>query len=124
MKLTEENFYLYAAQHYNNPCCCGVQDFEDDLSRFSSIKRLLNRYEKTGEMPERLVLNHIIILHNVFGKALLEMLFLKVEPKFWPQMKTFLVFLGYLPEHLRIFGTVEEVDIPLDAKIVTTLRQI
>ena len=67
MKLTEENLYLYAAKHYYNPKFIDAEEFQEDLKRFKYIKRLLRKYYDTGILKERLLLNHIIVLHNVFG---------------------------------------------------------
>ena len=116
--LTEENFSLYAAKNYNNPQCLDVEEFNDDLARFKYIKRLLRKYRQTGEIQERLVLNHLIILYNVFGiEAANRMVFYKLEEELWPAVKTFLVFLSYLPEN-------ERVEVPLDMTIANILRKI
>ena len=121
-KLTNKNFKLYAAQHYNNPECTDVEEFQQDLNRFKYLKRLLTRYELTGELQERLILNHLIILQNVFGASCSSrMLFFKIDKELFPQLKTFLVYLNYLPD------TIPEVkvdEIPLDATIITQLRKI
>ena len=116
--LTEDNFTLYAAKNYNNPQCLDVEEFNDDLARFKYIKRLLRKYRQTGEIQERLVLNHLIILYNVFGiEAANRMVFYKLEEELWPAIKTFLVFLNYLPEN-------ERVEVPLDMTIANILRKI
>jgi hypothetical protein len=116
--IDEDNFPLYAAKNYNNPQCLDVEEFYDDLARFKYIKRLLRKYRTSGELQERLVLNHLIILYNVFGiEAANRMLFYKLEAELWPAIKTFLVFLNYLPEH-------EKVEIPLDPNITNILRKI
>lgn len=124
IELTQDTFLLYAAQHYNNPSCISLREFDGDLKRFKYIKRLLKKYKKTGNVSERLVLNHFILLHNVFAEALIPMMFLKFEPEYWSEVKTFLVFLNYLPEHYQITKTVNEVDVPLDGKIINQLRKI
>lgn len=117
-ELTEENFILYAAKNYNNPQCLDVEEFYDDLARFKYLKRLLRVYRRTGEIQERLVLNHLIIIYNVFGiEAANRMVFHKLEEELWPVVKTFLVFLNFLPE-------TERVEIPLDLKIANILRKI
>lgn len=121
---TPENFLLYAAQNYNNPSCISLKEFESDLKRFKYIKRLLKRYKKTGLLSERLILNHLILLHNVFNEALLKMMFLKFEEEYWAQIKTFLVFLNYLPDNFQINKIVNESVIPLDSNIVDRLRKI
>lgn len=124
IELTQDTFLLYAAQHYNNPSCISLREFESDLKRFKYIKRLLKRYKKSGVLSERLLLNHLILLHNVFSDALVPMLFLKFEEEFWPQIKTFLVFLNYLPEDFHITKNIKETEIPLDDNIITRLRKI
>jgi len=79
--LTHENFLIYAIKNYDNPNCRGLHDFYEDLKRFKYLKRLFKRYEKTGRLNERLILNHLIILYNVFGPFATSMLFYKVEKK-------------------------------------------
>ena len=124
IELTQDTFLLYAAQHYNNPSCTSIKEFVGDLKRFKYIKRLLKRYKKSGTLSERLVLNHLILLHNVFGVALVPMLFLKFEMEFWPEIKTFLVYLNYLPERFQISKQVNETDIELDVNVINKLRKI
>jgi len=124
IELTQDTFLLYAAQHYNNPSCTSIKEFDGDLKRFKYIKRLLKRYKKSGTLSERLVLNHLILLHNVFGVALVPMLFLKFEMEFWPEIKTFLVYLNYLPERFQISKQVNETDIELDVNVINKLRKI
>lgn len=102
----------------------GMKEFENDLKRFKYIKRLLKRYTKTRVISERLLLNHLILLHNVFGDAILPMLFYKIEEQYWSQLKTFLVFLSYLPDNYRVSETINESDIALDAAIVAQLRKL
>jgi hypothetical protein len=124
ISLTSENYLLYAAKHYNNPSCSGVSEFHDDLKRFKYIKRLLKKYKKTGEIPDRLILNHLILLHNVFSDALIPLLFFKIEEEYWPQLKTFLVYLNYLPDNYSVTNTTIESAITLDRQIVNKLRTI
>ena len=97
-KLDESNALLYAAKHYDNPQCYDTIEFYDDLKRFQYLKRLFNRYKETGELKERLVINHIIILYNVFGDAATPLLFYKIDSEFWSIVKTFVIYLGRLPE--------------------------
>src|SRR5665647_567016 len=117
MFLTDENYLLYAVKAYDNPGCTGMKEFQDDLKRFKYIKRLLKQYEKSGEIADHLILNHIILLHNVFGAALVTLLFFKFEERHWPQIKTFLVFLEYLPDNYMIHDIISETEIPLDKSI-------
>tara|TARA_Y100000034_G_scaffold65295_1_gene78952 strand:- start:145 stop:522 length:378 start_codon:yes stop_codon:yes gene_type:complete len=120
--LNEDNFVLYAMKLYNNPQCSNTEEFYEDLNRLKYIKRLLRRYDKTGVLRERLILNHIIILANVFGvEGAVRLLFYKVEKKLYSLLKTFLIFLQYLPE--KQTGTEYDI-IPLDNKIIDTLRKL
>ena len=126
-ELNEENFIMYAIKHYDNPNCKGMAEFLDDLKRFKYLKRLLRKYNATKDLKERLILNHIIIIYNLFGsEAATKMLFYKIEKKFWSQLKTFLVFLNYMPLKIIVSKGVEvlESDIPLDENILEILRKI
>lgn len=124
MILTKENFILYAAHHYNNPHCFEMEEFYDDIKRFKYIKRLLIKYKDTGELRERLILNHIIILYNVFGSAASEMLFLKLD-NYLKELKPFLILLNYMPDLLTLHNKkIYSSDIPLDNVIVEKLRKI
>tara|TARA_Y100001970_G_scaffold272942_1_gene370365 strand:+ start:21079 stop:21438 length:360 start_codon:yes stop_codon:yes gene_type:complete len=98
--LNDDNFLLFASKHYENPQGITYDDFLEDLKRFKYIKRLLKRYEKTGELKTHLILNHIIILFNVFGDASTPMLFHKIDEHHWSMLKSFLKYLNYLPEEL------------------------
>lgn len=121
MQLTDDNFFLYAMHHYDNPQCQTVEEFEEDLKRFLYIKKLLARYERTGELKERLILNHIIVLYNIFGGRLNEMLFHKIEKNHWPALVTFLIYLNKIEDTV---GSIKISDIPIDQKIVNILRKI
>ena len=88
--LNDDNFLLFASKHYENPQGITYDDFLEDLKRFKYIKRLLKRYEKTGELKTHLILNHIIILFNVFGDASTPMLFHKIDEHHWSMLKSFL----------------------------------
>jgi len=117
-ELSEENFELFAAKHYNNPQCVDISEFHEDLARYKYVKRLLRKYHQTGEIQERLVLNHLIVIYNMFGiQAANRMSFYRIEEELWPALKTFLVFLNFLPED-------EKVEIPIDLKIADILRKI
>ena len=100
-ELTPENWTIFAIKNYNNPQSVTYSDFEEDLKRFKYIKRLLRRYETTGEFRKHLILNHIILLYNVFGDAATPLLFYKIEDTYWPVIKSFMVFLDRLPESLN-----------------------
>lgn len=122
-KLTENNFLLYAMHHYDNPQCHSVAEFEEDLKRFLYLKKLFTRYQQNDELRERLILNHIIVLYNIFGEAATQMLFYKIEEKYWSTLVTFLVYLGRMPDELPNFG-VSLSDIELDEKVIKALRNI
>ena len=99
-KLTKDNIMMYAIQHYHNPSCEGMSEFNDDMKRFKYIKRLFRKYEETDILKERLLLNHIIILNNLFGaEASSTLLFFKTEQVHWPILKGFLEFLNIMPEN-------------------------
>jgi hypothetical protein len=126
-KLDESNFMLYAAKHYDNPQCFDTLEFYEDLARFKYIKRLFNRYEESGELKERLIVNHLIILYNVFGPATTRMLFFKLNGHLH-LLKPFILLLGFLPERVTGIGvenkTIISSDIPMDENIVKLLRKI
>lgn len=122
--LTDDNFLLYAAKHYDNPGCHDVNEFYEDLNRIKYIKRLLNKYKEGGELKHRLILNHIITLYNVFGSpATTNMLFLKLNG-YYEYIKPFLILLNYMPENsIKINNNViYPNDIKLDSIIVEQLR--
>lgn len=122
-KLNNNNFILYVSKYYDNPQCDSMDEFNEDLNRIKYIKRLLRKYIKTGILRERLILNHLIILQNVFGPLVTSrILFFKVDKELYSELKTFLIYLNYLPE-----DSISEVnldEIPLDNKIVSILRKI
>lgn len=125
--LDDSNFVLYAAKHYDNPQCYDVEEFHDDLKRFKYLKRLLGKYEDTGELRENLILNHIIVLYNVFGDAATRMLFFKLVG-YYSYLKPFLVLLDRMPDVLVGVGFSTSVikgnDIVMDTNIVQKLRKI
>ena len=96
-KITPSNVLMYAIKNYNNPHCEGEKEFEDDLKRFKYIKRLLRKYYDTKVLKERLLLNHIIVLNNVFGPdACATLLLYKIQPEYWPVLKSFLLYLNIM----------------------------
>ena len=122
MKLFDElnnaNFELYAAKHYRNNQCLSVEEFHDDVAKFKYVVRLLRRYRDTGKIQERLLLNHIITIYNVFEIAAANrMIFHRVDIDLWPELKTFLVYLNYLPENLHK-------NINIDLSIATKLKDL
>jgi hypothetical protein len=98
-ELNEDNFLLFAIKHYENPQAVTREDFDKDLNHFKYIKRLLKRYKSGGQLKTHLLLNHFIILYNIFGEATTPMLFFKIEKDLWPTMKSFIIFLGKWPEY-------------------------
>jgi hypothetical protein len=124
--LNEKNFLLYAMQHYENPQCVEVEEFNDDLKKIKYIKRLFNQYAIEGVLKERLLLNHIIVFYNVFSvEAATRILFYKLEEDVWPMLKTFLFYLNFLPSTIESVNgkTILTIEIPMDQGIVDSLRK-
>ena len=124
--LNEKNFLLYAMQHYENPQCVEVEEFNDDLKKIKYIKRLFNQYAIEGVLKERLLLNHVIVFYNVFSvEAATRILFYKLEEDVWPMLKTFLFYLNFLPDKIESINgrTITTTDIPMDQGIVDSLRK-
>jgi len=120
--LNNDNYILYSMKYYDNPQCESISEFNDDLNRTKYLKRLFKKYKINNILKERLILNHIIIFYNVFGvEAGTRILFFKIEKEYHPILKTFLVYLNYLPEEIP---EADLVTIPLDLKIMSTLRKI
>lgn len=104
MQLNDNNFSLFAAKYYNNPNCTDILEFHDDLNRIKYVKRLLKGYNETGELKERLLLNHMITLYNVFEpQACTKMLVFKL-PDHLPVLKSFLSYLGVWQERISEIG--------------------
>ena len=125
--LNDDNFLMYAMREYTNVQCTDTEEFYDDLKKIKYIKRLFNIYTNTGQLKERLILNHLIVFYNVFSvQAGTRILFYKIEKDFWPLLKTFLIFLDRMPEKIdSIRGeTILTSNIKLDDGIVTRLRSI
>lgn len=126
-KLDDDNFVLFAAKHYDNTQCHDTIEFYDDLKRFKYLKRLFGKYEESGELRERLILNHLIILYNVFGEHATRMLFVKLE-QYAKYLKPFLVLLNFMPDKIVNVGsegkTIYNSDIPMDQYIIDVLRKI
>ena len=119
-ELNEDNFLLFAIKHYENPQAVTREDFDKDLNHFKYIKRLLKRYKNTGQLKTHLLLNHFIILYNIFGEATTPMLFFKIEKELWSVMKTFVIFLNKLPDYPHCYIH----DIPLDDSCLLELQKI
>jgi len=126
-ELNDDNFLIFAIKNYQNSSCTGMAELEDDIKRFKYLKRLFNRYEKTGEPNERLIINHLILLYNVFGKATTEMLFFKLEEKYWTNLKTYLVYLNRMPlEEVYSQGIKvnKGVNVTLNEELIKILRKL
>ena len=125
--LNDGNFLIYAAKCYDRPHIL-QSEFEDDLKRIKYVKRLLRKYRQTGEFKERLVLNHVIILSNVFGvEATTNMLLFKVDQEDYPLLKTILIYLNYMPSRLNVTFDkyyIRQEEIPVDLNIANVLRTI
>ncbi len=119
-ELNEDNYVMFAIKHYENPHAVTQDDFYEDLKRFKWIKRLLKRYQTTGILKSHLLINHFIILYNVFGEAATPLLFFKIDKELWPVVKTFVVYLGRLPEYPK--SSLH--DIPLDDNCLQDLDRI
>ena len=123
--LTDGNFTLFAARYYENPHCLTEEEFEDDLKRFRYLKRLFNKYKQTGELKDRLIINHFVVLYNVFHhRAATKMICLKLYDEL-TYVKPFLIMLGYWPDRIEgINGKiVVDSDISLDMNVTNTLRE-
>jgi hypothetical protein len=116
--LTEENLLLFAAKNYYNPKCIDAEEFYEDFNRIKYIKKLLKKYEQSGVLSERLILNHIIVFFNVFGiEPSLRMLEYKLEENYWPVVKPFLILLRYITNE-------QYTNVEMDKNVIDILRQI
>jgi len=126
-KLSDDNFLIYCAKHYDNPQCHSTEEFIEDLKRIKYIKKLITRYIDSGELKDRLILNHLIILYNVFGaEHMARILYLKMRVQF-KYIKPFLILLGVLPEkiyNIRDEAVVNTDSISMDGVIVQALRKV
>ena len=117
-KITSENVNIYAIKHYDNPHCENEKEFYDDMKRFKYIKRLLKKYDTSGILKERLLLNHIIILRNLFGnEACVTLLIFKTQREYLSALKSFLIFLNMIRED-------ELEDIKADPHVLEVLRKV
>jgi hypothetical protein len=124
--LTSENILLYAVKAYDKPNCI-MSEFKEDMKRFNYLKRLFRRYRKDGEVKDRLIINHLVVLYNVFGvEVATRILFYKMSKDDFSALKTYLLFLNYMPNVVRgIKGNdIISSDIPVDMIIADTLRNI
>ena len=119
-ELNEDNYMMFEIKHYENPQAVTQEDFYEDLKKFKYIKRLLKRYQKSGELKSHLLLNHFKCLYNVFDDAATPLLFFKIDRELWSVLKTFLVFLGRIPEYPK--SAVH--DIPVDVECLGMLNKV
>ena len=117
-EITKDNWLLFAQHNYDNPTLQREEEFYDDIKRFKYLKRLFRKYQITNEIKVRLVVNHIIVLQNVFGvEASITLLLHKIEKEYWSILKTVLDYLGYLYSH-------ELKDVKTDKRIEELLRDL
>jgi len=120
--LNDDNYMMFAMKMYNNPQCKNISEFQEDMNRIKYLKRLLRKYKASGELRERLILNHIIIFYNVFDIIpATRLLFSRIERDLHPYLKTFIVFLNNLPQNIP---ETDLLNIPLDRRIINKLREI
>lgn len=119
-ELNEDNYILFAIKFYDNPQAVTYSDFESDLKRIRYVKRLLKKYKNTGELKTHLVLNHLIILFNVFSDATVPLLFFNLDKDLWPSIKSFLIFLNRLPEYPK----TQIHEIPVDTYCLQNLEAL
>jgi hypothetical protein len=125
--ITAENVLMYALKHYSNPACHGMHEFQEDVDRIKYLKRLFRRYLAKGVLKERLILNHLIVIYNVFGpEAGTRILFARLDEDLWPILKTFLVFLDFMPTRIEGIHSKAIISdhIGLDQKLIQRLRAI
>jgi hypothetical protein len=120
---SEADFLQYAMHHYDNPQCSTVTEFEEDLKKFLYLKKLFTRYKKNDELKERLILNHLIVLFNLFGESANKMLFYKIEKEDWGVLATFLHYIQRMPEYVPETN-VKVIDLTLDQRVIKELRKI
>ena len=124
--LTNDNILIFATKAYDKPNCI-MSEFKEDMKRFNYLKRLFRRYTKVGEMRERLILNHLVVLYNVFGiEAATRLLFFKMSKNDYSALKTYLLFLSCMPDVVKgIKGhDIVSSEIPVDMNIAEILRTI
>lgn len=124
--LNDDNFLMYAVKAYNSPHCI-MSEFESDLKRTKYLKRLFRRYKVTKTLKERLILNHLILLYNVFGaEPATRILFFRIDEQDYDVLKTFLIYLNYMPERVRGINGKDIIssDILIDMNVADILRQI
>ena len=119
-QLNDDNYLMFAIKNYENPQAVTKDDFDKDLNHFKYIKRLLKRYKNTGVLKSHLLLNHFIILYNIFGEATTPMLFFKIDKDLWSAMKAFIMFLNRFPD----FPKTKIHDIKVDLHCLELLHKV
>lgn len=116
-ELNEDNLILFLMKHYDNPGCSGIQEFHDDIKKFKYVRRLFKKYEQQSILRERLIINHLVVLNNLFGvEATTQVLLYKIDPKHYPYLKTFMLYLNM---------DVEQIDtVAIDSFIADKLRSL
>jgi 5'(3')-deoxyribonucleotidase len=124
MQLTESTFLLYAMKHYDNPHCSEMSEFEEDKNRFQYLRKLFGRYRQDGDLKERLILNHLIVIYNVFGESATNMLFMKLK-EYHEYLKPFVEYLNYMPSIIMYdnYQIAKDSIVP-DSRITDTLKEI
>lgn len=124
MKLTESTFLLYAMKYYDNPQCTEIAEFEEDMKRFQYLRKLFGRYRAESDLKERLILNHLIVIYNVFGLNATNMLFMRLH-EYHEYLKPFVVYLNYIPQIITYDDVVINTDsINSDLGIIERLKEI
>ena len=124
--LTNDNIMIFAMKAYDKPNCI-MSEFKEDMKRFNYLKRLFKRYRKLNELRDQLVINHLIVLNNVFGPEIAtRLLFFKVSKEDYSILKTYLLFLSCMPERVRGIKGADIIssEIPIDTTIANALRNI
>ena len=114
---------MTAMHHYDNSQCVNIAEFEEDLKRFGYLKKLFGRYKENGELKERLIINHLTVLHNLFGIAIVEMLFYKIDQQYWDVLATFMRYLNLMPDYIPEFN-VKSIDLPDDNTVLQELSKL
>lgn len=124
MRLTEPTFLMYAMKNYDNPHCSDITEFEEDMKRFQYLRKLFGRYRQEGDLKERLILNHMIIIYNVFGPNATNMLFMKL-PEYHEYLKPFVEYLNFMPQVVMYDDiTINKDSVVSDPRIIQVLKEI
>jgi hypothetical protein len=126
VELTDATFDVYAKHHYKNEYCMSIEEFYKDLSRIKYIRNLIKRYIDNDDLKERLLLNHLVALGNVFSiESVVKMVFFRLEEEMWPTIKPFLEYLNYMPEVVSIRGYyIHTSDVPIDLNVKDKLNNL